>query len=165
MLRFFMRRRASASSRRPHTGCEPHRLGHIERPPRGHLARREMVPRTKLLHRNAEAIGDGHKRISAAGGVALLSCAGCAYVGHRHNQFIAGFDRLRSGDLVVRGDFSRVAVQCGSNLIQRFAALHNMEAPANPVLFGNVLQPVDKGVMRSGRQMQVVRDIARRLNR
>src|SRR5665213_3901849 len=64
---------ASPPARCMRTGRQPHRLGDVQRSARPNAVAGEMVPRTQLLHRHAEPIGDRDQRVGATGGVTLLT--------------------------------------------------------------------------------------------
>lgn len=119
-----------------------------------------MVPLAQLFDGDAEAISYCNQCVGSADLIALAGSetAACS---DRDDEFVASFKWLGGSDVIEGGDLGGVDVQGGRDLVKGLAVLHNVEAPARTILFGNVLEALEEDVMRARRNMQVVRDVAR----
>ena|GEM_PF-6675356 len=119
-----------------------------------------MVPFAQLFDGDAKAIGNGYECIGAAQFI-TLAWSEAAACGDRNDEFVAGLNWLGRGDVIVGGDFGGADVERGGNLIECLAFLHHVETPAISVLQRNVLEALEENVMRAGRNMEDVGDVAR----
>ena len=94
-----------------------------------------MIPCAELFDGDAEAIGDGDEGVAAADGVALAGSES-AGGGDGDDEFVAGFDGI--GQRIVGSDFRDVGVKCVGDLVEGLAVLHDVEAPAGAIFFGNI---------------------------
>src|SRR5260370_13434483 len=120
-----------------------------------------MIPAPQLFDRDAEAIGDRHKRVAATDGGAPRGWAGRGYR-DRNNELVSGVDGLARSNAVGLGDIAGTRMQRRRNAIERLTLAHYVEAPAGALLFGDALGTLREDFAGTDGDVQVEGRVARR---
>jgi hypothetical protein len=137
-------------------GSEANGLDYVERTAGRDAIGGEVIPGAELFDGDAEAIGDGDERIVTTHGVALAG-GEVAGGGDGDDELVAGLDG--AGEVIEGRDLCSVGVQRCGDLVEGLTVLHDMEAPAGAVFFGNIFEAGEEGVAGAGRDVQVVRHV------